>query len=165
MGQIKKFNVNDVNNLVEGTISEVKVYGEMVKVVSDEDSLMLCSRFKEMPVTANPDAINAAIVEYLDQRLGVFLVDCGDYYMTVEDYIEEMWSCGDFNFEIRLADGRTLYSTNCCDNEDLPIWDWHIGLDDGDYTVSIGDVRQTYVELFNEGNLIQEMVGKLFFTE
>ena len=162
MENIKKLNANDVKNLVEGTINEVKVC-KRIKIVSGEDSLMLCGYYTETPVIANADAINAAIVEFFDQRYGEFLIDCGDYYMTVEDYIEEMWSYGDFNFETRLADGRTLYSTNCCDNEDLPIWDWHIGLDDGDYTVSIGDVRKTYVELFNEGNLIQEMVGKLFF--
>ena len=159
--KIKKLNVNDVKNLVEGTMSEVNVC-ERITIVLDEGSLMLRGRFKVMPVIADADAINAAIVEFFDQRYGEFLIDCGDYYMTVEDYIEEMWSCGDFNFEIRLADGRTLYSTNCCDNEDLPIWDWHIGLDDGDYTVSIGDVRKTYVELFNEGNLIQKMVCELF---
>ena len=160
---IKKINENDVKNLVGGIVSEVKVYGEQVKVVSGDDSLMLCSRFREMPVIPNPDAINAAIIQYLDQCLGEILVDCDDYYMTVEGYIEEMWGYGDFNFEVRLADGRRLYSANCSDWEDLPIWDWHIGLDDGDKTVSIGDVRQTYVELFNEGNLIQEMVGELFF--
>lgn len=162
MAEIKKVTSNDVKNLIEGTISEVKAYGESAKVVSSEDSLILWGRFKKTPIIADADAINAAIVEYLEQYHGEVLVDCGDYYITVEDYIEDKWSYGDFNFETRLANGRTLYCTNCSDNEDLPIWDWHIGLDDGDKTVSIGDVRKTYVELFNEGNLILEMVGELF---
>ena len=74
MGQIKKFNVNDVNNLVEGTINEVKVC-KRIKIVSGEDSLKLCGYYTETPVIANADAINAAIVEFFDQRHGEFLID------------------------------------------------------------------------------------------
>lgn len=159
--KIKKLNVNDVKNLVEGTMSEVNVC-ERITIVLDEGSLMLRGRFKVMPVIADADAINAAIIEYLGQYHGVFLVDCGDYYITVEDYIGDKWSCCCFNFETLLADGRKLYCTNCCEDEELPIWDWHIGLDNGDNTVSFGDVRQNYAELFNDGCLIDQMVVELF---
>lgn len=40
MEKIKRLNANDVKNLVEGTINEVKVC-KRIKIVSGEDSLKL----------------------------------------------------------------------------------------------------------------------------
>lgn len=171
MTYIKKFNSNDVMNLVEGVVSEVCVADDVKIVCVGESSVLLSCGDEQTMVIEDAylfDCLDAAIIinERVVQHFGASqpLVDCGEYFMTASDYIESEWNRGCMNFECLLTNNEWLHSSTVDENsrEKLPIWDWYIGHSDGNKSVTIGDVRKTYTELFNNGNLIQDMVAKLF---
>lgn len=158
-------------NLVEGVVGEVYVADDVKIVCVGESSLMLSCGYEQTMLIEDAylfDCLDAAIIvnERVVQHFSASqpLVDCGEYYMTVSDYIETEWNRGCMNFECLLTNNEWLRSciVDESSREKLPIWDWHIGYSDGRTSVSIGDVRNTYAELFNNGNLIQDMVTKLF---
>lgn len=174
MNVIKKITSIDVMNLVEGEVNEVFVT-DHIKVVCVNDATLSVSFGLEQIVAIDNayllDCFDAAIIvnKKIAHLIGNSqpLVDCGEFYMTIEDYIASEWSMGSMNFEnAYLTNNKVLYSRtdDVCNNKDLPIWEWRIGYKDRDYdtSVKIGDVRRTYVELFDRGNLIQDMVSKLF---
>ena len=167
----KKLNYYDVMNLVEGVVSEVYVAGDVKIVCAGESSLLLSYGSEQTMLIEDAylfDCLDAAIIinERVVQHFSASqpLVDCGEYYMTVSDYIESEWNRGCMNFECLLTNNEWLRSCTVDESsrEKLPIWDWYIGHSDGNTSVTIGDVRKTYTELFNNGNLIQDMVAKLF---
>ena len=168
---INKINSNDVMNLVEGVVSEVYVTDDVKIVCAGESSLLLSYGSEQTMLIEDAylfDCLDAAIIinERVVQHFSASqpLVDCGEYYMTVSDFIESEWNRGCMNFECLLTNNEWLRSCTVDESsrEKLPIWDWYIGHSDGDKSVTIGDVRKTYAELFNNGNLIQDMVTELF---
>lgn len=168
---INKINSNDVMNLVEGVVSEVYVTDDVKIVCAGESSLLLSYGSEQTMLIEDAylfDCLDAAIIinERVVQHFSASqpLVDCGEYYMTVSDYIESEWKRGCMNFECLLTNNKRLRSCAVDESsrEKLPIWDWYIGHSDGNTSVTIGDVRKTYADLFGNGNLIQDMVAKLF---
>ena len=171
MRNIKKVNANDVMNLVEGEVSEVYVTDDVKVVCVGESSLVLSCGNEQTTIISDAymfDCLDAAIIinEKVVKQLSPSqpLVDCGGYYMTVSDYIESEWNRGRLNFECLLTNNEWLYSCtkNEINREELSIRDWCIGCSNRETSVTIGDIRKNYVELFNRGNLIQDMVAKLF---
>ena len=167
----KKLNYYDVMDLVEGVVSEVYVTDDVKIVCAGESSLLLSYGSEQTMLIEDAylfDCLDAAIIinERVVQHFSASqpLVDCGEYYMTVSDYIESEWKRGCLNFECLLTNNKRLRS--CAVDESgrvkLPICKWHIGYSDGRTSVSIGDVRNNYAELFNNGNLIQDIVTELF---
>ena len=171
MTYIKKFNSNDVMNLVEGVVSEVCVADDVKIVCVGESSLLLSYGSEQTMLIEDAylfDCLDAAIIinERVVQHFSASqpLVDCGEYYMTVSDYIESEWNKNYMDFECLLTNNEWLRSCTVDESsrEKLPIGDWYIGYSDGNKSVTIYDVRKTYGELFNNGNLIQDMVTELF---
>ena len=168
---IKKVNANDVMNLVEGLVSEVYVTDDAKIICVGESSLVLSCIDEQTTVISDAyifDCLDAAIIinEKVVKQFSPSqpLVDCGAFYMTASDYIESEWNRGCFNFECLLTNNEMLYccSENESNREKLPIWDWCIGCSNSKTSVTIGDLRETYVELFSSGKLVQVMVAKLF---
>ena len=175
MKYIKKVNAIDVYNLVEGTVSEVRI-DDYLKVVCEGEARLSIREFnkKDIEVVENAylyDCEEAAIIvnEKLVNLIGGYepLVDCGEYYMTVLDYVGFEWNRGKMDFEhVMLTDGKYLHSriTDEESGEHLPIWEWSIGVLGGEEErwVSIGDVRKTYYEVFNGCYLLEDMIDRLF---
>lgn len=175
MKYIKKINATDIKNLVEGTVSEVSVVGP-IKVMCKGEARLVIREYAgyETNVIENAyiyDCEEAAIIvnEKLVNLIKCYepLVDCGEYYMTVLDYIECEWNRGCMDFEhVLLTNGKYLYSRtfNERTGESLPIWDWCIGfLGDGEERrVCIGKIRSTFYELLNGCYLLEDMIDRLF---
>ena len=104
--------------------------------------------------------INTAVCEVASLKHPVKL----DKYEIIElhKYIYRAWCCLRYNFEKTDMYGDTWYSCNEDEyGNELPIWQWYIGNKDRDVKVEIGFVRNNYAHLFQEGNLIEEMVEVL----
>ena len=172
---IKKINAIGIKNLVEGTVSEVSVM-DFLKVVCKDEARLVIREYGEHDIDVIENAYiygceEAAIIinDKLVNLIGGYepLVDCGEYYMTVLDYLKCEWNRGSLDFEhVLLTNGKYLYSRTTDERigEHLPIWDWCIGFlgDDEERRVCIGDIRSTFYELFNGGYLLEDMIDRLF---
>lgn len=166
----KKCNPIDIANLIEGIVNEVCISNN-INIFKIEYSIVFCDGNKQDLIVEDARLYNyhdiAFIInETIVKNIGISqpLVDCGEYYMTITDYLKsELKRCSVDVNHVLLSDNRFLFS--CFSGNNIyDIWDWHIGFSDGEKEncVSIGDVRQTFLELFNSGSLIEDMVNKLF---
>ena len=114
---IKKINAIDIKNLVEGTVSEVSVM-DFLKVVCKDEARLVIRKYGKHDIDVIKNVYiygceGAAIIlnEKLVNLIGGYepLVDCGEYYMTVLDYLKCEWNRGSLDFEhVLLTNGKYL---------------------------------------------------------
>lgn len=162
---IRKINTTDLEQLLDGTIDAVYFDNSSIRLVKHNDNALILeidripNIIKVLP--RKFDIMIEDIYRYIFNELGYAYVDCGEYYEDLTTYLNRLYKMGEIKFTpIRMANGVMLHPINDFSGCLSDIFDVGFYTEDNEFFVRVGDVAQTFEQLFNKTDIVNEMVNR-----